>query len=155
MSLYINAEDLARAKRADKELIPRRLVYAMGGLALFSLALTSFAVLTDRPLVGQPKDAPVLAERQIVLNGTGNGAHITAPDGAIIHSTPDGGFIAAVRQGLFFERRRHGLTDNSPITVTRFANGRLSLSDPATGWSVELTSFGADNLAAWDPVLPE
>ena len=43
----------------------------------------------------------------------------------------------------------------APVTLARHQNGRLSLSDPETGWSVELTNFGSDNEAAFAALLPQ
>ena len=147
-ALYLNAEAREMARR-DREMIPTKLVAACGVLALTALALTSFAVLTDRPLVGQPKAAAVLEERDLVLGGEGQGAHVTGPNGTILLSTDQGGFVAAVRQALTRERLTNGVEGNPPVTLTRFESGRIALSDPATGWSAELASFGADNTAAW------
>ena len=64
--LYFDAEARAMRKR-DRELIPRRLVIAMFSLAIAAVLLVSFAVTTERPLVGQPKDAPIFSQRQIIL----------------------------------------------------------------------------------------
>jgi putative photosynthetic complex assembly protein len=43
---------------------------------------------------------------------------------------------------------------DAPVTLARHENGRLTLTDPATGWSVELTAFGSDNEAAFAALLP-
>jgi putative photosynthetic complex assembly protein len=40
-----------------------------------------------------------------------------------------------------------------PVRLVSFANGRLSLEDPETGWSVELYGFGSDNEAAFQRLL--
>jgi putative photosynthetic complex assembly protein len=44
---------------------------------------------------------------------------------------------------------------DAPVTLARHANGRLTLDDPATGWTVELTAFGSDNEAAFAALLPQ
>ena len=102
--LYFDAEARAMEKR-DRELIPRRLVIAMFSLAIAVTLLVSFAVLTDRPLVGQPKAAPIFTERSILLEGNGTAMVVTdAATGAVILDTDNGGFVSVVNDGL--ERAR-------------------------------------------------
>jgi putative photosynthetic complex assembly protein len=40
-----------------------------------------------------------------------------------------------------------------PVRIVRFADGRLGLRDPATGWRVELISFGSTNRDAFEALL--
>jgi putative photosynthetic complex assembly protein len=41
-----------------------------------------------------------------------------------------------------------------PFTLTRWENGGLTLADPVTGRSVEVSSFGPDNRAVYANLLP-
>lgn len=150
--LYYEAEAREMARR-DKEMIPKQLVIAMFSLALVALSLTSYSVLTDRPHVGQPKAAPVIAEREMILAGDGQGATVTTPGGEILMDTTEGGFVAAVRQALDRQRVTSGIVGNPAVTVTAMEGGRITIYDPATGWRAELASFGMDNRAAWLPLL--
>lgn len=151
--LYFDAEARAMQKR-DKELIPRRLVIAMFSLALASVLLVAFAVLTDRPLVGQPKAAPIVAQRSLVIQSTGNAIHVTDAD---THKTVldlnNGGFISVVNDGLERARLVSRLDGNPPVTLTLYENSRLSLADPATGWTAEISSFGPGNIGVWMNLL--
>jgi len=147
--LYFDAEARAMEKR-DRELVPRRLVIALFSLALAALMLVSFAVLTDRPLEGQPQISAVLSERTFVIEGSGN--RITATDvttGEVVLDLGNGGFISVVNDGLERARLVSRIETNPPVTLTLFESGRLSLFDPATGWSTELSSFGPGNIAVW------
>lgn len=138
----------------DREMIPRILLRAMLVLALTSLALVTFAVVTDRPHVGQPKAADTVQSLELVLVPTGATAVlVTAPDGTVLADLDNGGFISAVQRGLARERLVHGITGNPSVELTELANGRLTLSDPQTGWSVELGNFGKDNKAAFERLL--
>ena len=132
----------------DKEAIPRVLLIAMLCLALSSVALVSYARITDRPLVGQPDTADVIASRELVLDGTRLG-DVTVHDtnGALLadHDARQAGFISVVWRGLDRERQVHGIDGNPPVLLEKMANGRLKLSDPATGWRVELAFFGDKN----------
>ena len=151
--LYFDAEARAMEKR-DRELIPRRLVIALFSMALASLLLTAFAVLTDRPKVGTPAMAPVLSERSVVLDGNGKAMRVTdAATGETILDLTNGGFISVVNDGLDRARLVARVEGNPPVTLTLFETGRLSLADPASGWSTELSSFGPGNTAVWLNVL--
>lgn len=151
--LYFDAEARAMERR-DRELIPRRLVIALFSMAIAAVLLVSFAVLTDRPLEGQPKEAPVVASRTIVIEADGAGLLVTdAGTGNEVLDLSNGGFISVVNDGLERARHIHGVEDNPPVTLTLYENNRLSLADPATGWRTELSSFGPGNVRVWMNLL--
>lgn len=151
--LYFDAEKRDMKKR-DKEMIPTKLVLAMVALALSALALASFSVLSGRAPSGQPPASEILASRSVVLESDGVALSAHDPDGTVIIDTDNGAFVSVVISGLDRARKVARVTGNPPVNVTRFANGRLTLDDPASGWSVELTSFGAGNTAYWNWILP-
>ncbi|MEM1064320.1 MAG: photosynthetic complex assembly protein PuhC [Pseudomonadota bacterium] len=144
--LYFDAER-REMQRRDKEMIPKRLVYAMFGLAVSALAITSFAVITDRPQVGVPHDAPIVATHEVILEGEGNAAKVTTSAGEVLLDSEQGAFVTVIRSGLERARLVHRVEGNPPVTITQFESGRMSLFDPATGWQVELSSFGQGNKA--------
>lgn len=144
--LYYDAERREMQKR-DKEMIPTRLVVAMFGIALASLVLTAFAVWTDRPMVGAPEAEPVVATHQVILEGEGNAARVVTADGAVLMDSEHGAFVTVIRAGLERARTVHRINGNPPVTITQFESGRMALNDPATGWQVELSSFGQGNKA--------
>jgi putative photosynthetic complex assembly protein len=140
----------------DKELVPRTLLWAMFGLAMSALAITSFAVLTDRPTVAQPAAAEVLRERMIVLEGhDAQAVTVRNPDGSVLLDLPHGGFVTVIQNGLATERKKHGVDPLKPLRIVEYANGRLAAEDPETGWSIELYAFGADNKAAFERLLDQ
>lgn len=59
------------------------------------------------------------------------------------------GFARGVLRTLAHERLRQGLGPERPFLLTRYADGRLSLSDPATGQHVDLEVFGPTNAGAF------
>lgn len=153
--LYFDAEARVMAKR-DRELIPRRLVIAMFSLAIAVLLLVSFAVLTDRPLEGQPLAAPVFTERSILLEPNGTAMRVTdARSGEVVLDVDNGGFVSVVNDGLERARLVRGVAGNTPVTLTLYQSGRLSLVDPSTGWSTEISSFGPGNTGVWLELLKE
>lgn len=134
----------------DREMIPMALIRAMFGLALASVAIVAFAVWTGREPVGQPKPAEVVARMDLVLIGGGAKAVTVArPDGTVLADLDHGGFITVIQNGLQTARRRHGIDPALPVELVDYANGRLAIHDPVTGWSVELHAFGGDNEAAF------
>lgn len=141
-------------KNRDKEMVPRTLLLAMFGLALASLAIASFAVLTDRPLVAQPQAAEVVRERWLILDGhDAQAVTVLTPEGAVLLDLPHGGFVTVIQNGLAHERRKHRIDPLRPVRIVEYANGRLAVEDPDTGFSVELYAFGGQNKAAFERLL--
>jgi putative photosynthetic complex assembly protein len=64
------------------------------------------------------------------------------------------GFVRAVMRILAHDRLVAGGDKNTPFTLTRWDNGRLTISDPQTGKKTELVGFGASNEAAFAKLLP-
>lgn len=150
----MSSQSPAFRKSDDEQLIPRVLLRAMVGVVLAALALTTFAVVTGRTAEGQPRPAPVTAERTIVLQGGGARAvTVLRADGSVLADLPHGGFVAVVENGLARERFKHGVPANLPVRLTAYENGRLAIHDPETGWSAELGNFGADNKAAFERLM--
>ena len=147
--LYYDAERREMQQR-DREMIPRRLLAAMGAVALGGLSLSAYASFTDMPLAGVPEPARVVESRTFVLEGDSVAVRATTPDGEVLLDTDNGAFIAVVGDALRRQRVVHRTPGNPPVTLARLANGRLVLSDPATGWSAEMTSFGAGNARHWE-----
>lgn len=132
-------------RNRDKEMIPVVLLRAMLMLAIASLMLVSYAVLTDRPLVGQPPAAPVIQEYSLVMTGDRRGAvTITAPDGTpvVAYSESEAGFISVVMRALDRVRLLHGTAASEPVRIVTYENGRIALYDDASDWTMELGHFG-------------
>ena len=66
----------------------------------------------------------------------------------------EGGFIRATVRSLVHQRRIRNLGPQVPFTLTRWTNDTLTLADPLTGRSVEVSSFGPDNRAVYANMLP-
>ena len=70
-------------------------------------------------------------------------------------SADEGGFIAGVARVLDRERAKYKKPLDGAVIVTLGANGRLSITDPSTGWSADLMGFGADNAKAFAKLLAQ
>lgn len=147
--LYYDAER-REMERRDKEMIPKGLLIAIASLALVSLTLISLHQILGRDISGVPQPAEVLESRTFIMEGDGVAVSAVQPDGTVLLDTENGAFIAVVNDGLVRVRIVNDIQGNPPVTLSRLANGRLVLDDPATGWSTELTSFGAGNARHWD-----
>ena len=85
----------------------------------------------------------------------GTVAVIAAEDGRVIETMSPGtnGFVRIVMRGLARDRYANGLDEGPPFTLTRWADGRLTISDTVTDRRIELTGFGKDNVNAFANLL--
>lgn len=142
--------------KPHQDMIPKPLLRAILALVLASLAVVSFAVLTDRAHTGVPKAAEIVTERSIILQGGGAQAvAVLATDGTVLMDLPHGGFITVIQNGLQRARLTAGVDQSLPVRVVEYANGRLTVLDDHTGWSAELGAFGSDNRAAFERLMSQ
>lgn len=145
-------------------MLPKGTLVIAGALVVFALTATSIVRIAGIPAAASPpafraqaQVAPVSArtlrfldraDGAVVIEDAGSGA--TA---AVIAPGEQTGFIRGVMRGLARERRMHGIGDRPPFTLTLWKDGELSLTDSATGRSIELTAFGSTNRAAFAALL--
>ncbi|MEM8657858.1 MAG: photosynthetic complex assembly protein PuhC [Pseudomonadota bacterium] len=155
--MQTNAPNARPMRVSDSEqLIPRVLLRAMLGLVLIALALTTFAVVTDRPHEAQVHTAPVLKSMLIeIKDREDGGTQITDMNGVVLSDTTReaSGFLSVVQNALKFQRKQHGVTGNPPVHLIRFADGRIGLRDDATDWKINLIGFGQDNARVWREII--
>jgi putative photosynthetic complex assembly protein len=134
---------------------PRRAVHA--GFALVGLA-TLFAGVARFTDVGATRlpASPALESRQLVfLDAPQGGVRVESADGALVaeYAAGEGGFLRGVLRGFARDRRAQDMGPQTPFVLARRADGRLSLTDPATGRAVELTAFGPTNSGLFEGLL--
>ncbi len=143
----------------DRDLIPKGLFYAMIGLVVAALLIVSYARLTDQPLTGVPHAAAITDSRLMVLDGDKRTGSVVVrnPDGSVLLPADAAlaGFVSVIWRGMDRNRMLQRVTGNPPVDLVQYANGRLSIVDPATGWSAELASFGGLNKAAFARLLDD
>ncbi len=138
---------------------------AAGALVAFTLAMTATVKLgwMEREAVpsvvrAEAAVAPT-ARRSLRFTDGADGSVLISdastgqPVATIVPGAEQGGFIRGVLRGLARERHLHGIGAEPPFTLTRWADGSLSLVDEGTGRSVDLGGFGADNSAAFAALL--
>ncbi|MEM6658222.1 MAG: photosynthetic complex assembly protein PuhC [Pseudomonadota bacterium] len=153
------ANTLNQTRSQDRELIPRVLLVAMGLLVLAVLAVVTYARIADVPLSATPPAAEITHERGMILisDGVSGAVSVLSPEGAVIArlDASQGGFVAGVARVIDRNRAQADLPAHTPVIVTRRANGRLDITDPATGWSADLMGFGADNASRFARLLDQ
>jgi putative photosynthetic complex assembly protein len=135
---------------------PRWTLVAMGMLVLASIAITGVARRTGLGVTGVP-DSPTVAGVDLRFEDREDGSVLVSnSDGKAIETIAVGadGFIRGSLRALARQRKQAGLPHDLPFRLERRENGRLSLSDPATGGRIELDAFGPSNSGAFARWLP-
>jgi putative photosynthetic complex assembly protein len=134
--------------------LPRGALVAAAGLIAIALAGAAFGRL-GTPSTPAPS-AEAVATRHLLFADRADGAVvITADDGALVSVVAPGtnGFLRGVLRGLAQERMRRDEGAETPFELTRWSDGRLSLSDPVTDRHVYLEAFGPSNVAPFAALL--
>jgi putative photosynthetic complex assembly protein len=103
-------------------------------------------------------ESPVVESRLIrIANAADFSATVTdAKDGSLIQVARAGaeeGFVWGAVNGLSYGRKQAGAALDAPYELARRADGKLTLTDTATGQKVLLNSFGKGNTAAFAKFL--
>ncbi len=147
------------------ETLPRGALVLATGLVVFALAATSVVRIAhiqpsaspallrseDRIAPAQTRDLRFRdqADGSVLIEDVGTGG--TA---SVIEAGSNSGFIRGVMRGLARERRMNHIGQMPPFRLTLWRDGELSLTDSATGRTIELGAFGATNRAAFAALLP-
>jgi putative photosynthetic complex assembly protein len=144
--------------------VPRAMLQAAG--LLIALTITSVAAYR---IAGLPPAASPVNERaatQVAPIKTRDLRFIDRSDGAVriedvsqsatvavLERGSLSGFIRGTMRGLARDRMKHGMGPDAPFRLTAWSNGNLSLTDQATGRTIELSSFGDSNRASFAALL--
>ena len=131
--------------------IPRPALLAAGLMLASVLAVTMIAgpmQRTQAPELPLSAGTPLLRELRFTDGADSSVQVIDGRSGRLVEAVHgEQGFLRGVLRGLAQERLRRGIGDGPVFQLRASADGRLTLSDPATGRSVDLESFGRDNAA--------
>ncbi|WBH15584.1 photosynthetic complex assembly protein PuhC [Sphingomonas radiodurans] len=152
--------------RRQPEMLPRGTLILAGALVAFAFGSALIVRVAGIPPAASP--AAMRAEANIQPVATRTLRFFDRADGAVviqdvgsntiasvIEPGEETGFIRGVMRGLARERRMHGVGNQPPFTLTAWRDGQLSLTDTATGRSIEMTAFGSSNRAAFAALLPK
>ncbi len=107
---------------------------------------------------GKQKDAQATAQRALHFQDRPQGgiAIVDAASGATLETVyGEQGFLRGTLRAVVRERKLRGIVSESPLQLIARADGRLTLSDPATGSRIDLESFGSTNAAVFARWLEE
>ncbi len=148
------------------DLLPRGMLILAGALVLFVFTITAAMRLAQVPAAASPvalraaNHMTPIASRNLRFTDRGDGAVLIVDSdkgdtASIIQPGQQTGFIRGVMRGLARERRMRGIGDQPPFNLSLWQDGELSLTDSATGRSIELTAFGSTNRASFLALLPK
>ncbi|MEN9316352.1 MAG: putative photosynthetic complex assembly protein PuhC [Pseudomonadota bacterium] len=138
-----------RAQTTDA-VIPRRALLGAGGA--LGLCVVTIAALRLTGFSPREADGPSVDQRSLRFDDRPDGGIdvIDAASGTVIDRVHgEQGFVRGTLRGLARERRRRGLGADVPLQLLARADGRLTLTDPATGQRIDLESFGPANAAVF------
>jgi len=145
---------MSSTHHADAPLLPRGLLVAIGALVLATLAGVT-AVRLGGTSVRAP-DAPTVATRMLRFEDGPDGsvAVIDAASGRTLDQLRgEQGFVRGALRALTRERRMREIGPQPPFELAARADGRLTLTDPATGARIDLESFGPTNAGVFARLL--
>ena len=143
--------------------VPKEALIAAAAMLAGILALTASVSWGLVPQSANPEHqraaANVAPEVQRSLH------FVDRPDGAVVVTDAvsgatvkvigygEEGFTRATVRRLAKLRTRAGIGPDRPFVLTRWQNGALPLSDPATGESAELQGYGPDHTPNFESLL--
>lgn len=134
---------------------PRPALFAAGAVMLFTIGMAAYGRLTGP--AGEPPPSHPLLSRDLLFQDQADGG-IRVSDAAngetvALIAPESNGFLRATMRGLARQREMQHAGGHSPFRLTAWADGRLTLVDPATGRHVELEAFGHTNEAVFAALL--
>lgn len=129
---------------------PRWALYWAGGIIAFSLISVGLVRLTGNG--PDQRAAAATSERLLRFEDTPDGG-VAVLDGrsgesiTVLHG--EQGFVRGALRALTRERYARQIGSKQPFLLTARTDGRLTLTDPATGQRVDLESFGPTNAGAF------
>lgn len=133
---------------------PRAPLWALAALLAFTV--TGVAAVRWSGVSIQQADAPAVQTRLLRFeDGTdGSITVIDAATGLTLQSVEgEQGFLRGALRALARERRLRDLDSQPPFALSARADGRLSLTDTATGARLDLESFGPVNAGVFARLL--
>jgi putative photosynthetic complex assembly protein len=131
---------------------PRGALFGAAALMALAIVASGGARLTGFGTSHVPYGMPV-ESRDLRFADRSDGAVVIseAETGRVVDVASPGtnGFLRSTMRGLARDRKRRDLGTEAPFRLTRWADGRLSLQDEATGRSIDLGAFGPTNAAVF------
>lgn len=133
---------------ARPDSFPKGVLMGIGALMLFSIGVAATTRFSHQNHVTMPPTTALQTRDLAFRDLADGGIDITdANTGALITTVQPktGGFVRGIMRGLIREHRLWDKPSGTSFCLTRWADGRLSIEDPATHESFELEAFGTTN----------
>ncbi len=132
--------------------LPRGALLGAAAVVAVTILLATSSALTGIGQTHMP-ESTAFAVRDVRFGDRADGAVVVTawPGGEIIEVMAPGtnGFARGVMRGMARDRRSQQINAEPPFRLTRWSDGRLSLTDPSTGRRIELDAFGPTNTAVF------
>ena len=141
-----------------KAQMPKGFVVLAGALVLFIIAIAGTARISHNNRVILPPTTAIASRDLSFKDLPDGGVDVSdAVTGAHIYTVvpTTGGFLRGVMRGLVRDHRQIGGVSHTSFRLTRWADGRLSIEDPATHETYELEAFGSTNEAVFAQFLED
>jgi putative photosynthetic complex assembly protein len=144
---------------AHAELIPRGALIAAGALIATTLLAVGGVQIAKRMAPPTAADAgvEVLQERTLRFESQAGGETVVydaATDAAIDRLKASDGFIRTVLVSFAFDRGKQRLAAEPVYRLVHWADGRVTIEDPATGVRINTGAFSPESKAVFRRFLP-
>ncbi|HTY93424.1 MAG TPA: photosynthetic complex assembly protein PuhC [Steroidobacteraceae bacterium] len=135
---------------------PRAALLGAAVLIALSIGMAAMGRFADVGTTRMPT-AAVVKQRQLKFEDQRDGS-IAVYDAEVqrriaLLAPGTNGFLRGVLRGMVRERRSFEIGAQTPFVLTRWADGRLSITDPAIGRQINLEVFGASNFDVFARLL--
>ena len=135
---------------------PKAVLWGAGVLLALSLVAVAFGRFTGIGTVMNPQAKPRVVH-SLHFDDRADGAVVItdAETQQVVLELEPGtnGFARGVMRGMARGRKLEGLGNETPFQLVSWSDGRLTLSDPATGQVVEMNAFGETQLESFAAIL--
>lgn len=144
-------------RHLDHPVIPRAALIAMAALAVASIAVAAFGRYTGIGTTGTHAGRVISSVDLRFEDLPGGGVLVRAADGQALATLDPAtnGFVRGALRSMVRDRKPLAIGSDIPFRIERRDNGRLMLSDPATGGRIALDAFGPSNAGAFARFLPD
>ena len=146
------------ARPAPSIRTPHPVLLMAGALMLFTIGAAGVAKHNQYGRIALPPSTAVTVRDLDFADVADGGVRITDADtGRLVTlvKPETGGFLRGVVRGLVRDHHKVDDATGYAFRLTRWSDNRLSLSDPATGETFELESFGSTNERVFADLLYE
>jgi len=138
------------------ERFPKKLLIAAGAMIAITILSVSWSRIEQIGNEQSLASAPIV-ERSLRFEDRADGG-IAVLDGRskdeIARVLPGtNGFLRSTLRGMARDRKRRDISSEQPFQLSILADGRLNLSDPVTGRTIDLGAFGPSNATVFRQFL--